>query len=99
MVYEAPSREGERRRLYLVDRLAGKVSKEDANYRPAENEGTTKESCAECEHYLQPGHETSSCRRTAGIVEAKDICDLFVPRENENSGQSGVNITINIGAK
>jgi hypothetical protein len=85
-------------RRTLLDRLAGKVSKELAAYRAA-HETESKASCAECEHYLFPGQPTSSCRRVAGSVEAGDVCDLFVPREAEygpQNGSQGSPIEINI---
>lgn len=66
-----------------IERLAGKVSKQDVDYRPSE-EGT-KSSCSECQYYEAPSQPNSSCIRVAGPVEGKDICDLFKSREYENS--------------
>jgi len=86
-----------RRRAYVVDRLTGKVSKEEANYRPHDN-AETKDTCAECEHYLIPGQENSSCRRVAGIVRAEDTCDLFAARAVEGGTvQPQMNIHIQVG--
>lgn len=82
------------RRGYIIDRLSGKVSKEDANYRPAEHD--TKESCAECHYYTAPGEPQASCRRVAGSIQGDLLCDYFEARKEEGS-QSGVNININIG--
>lgn len=81
-----PRKEGPNRRAVVVDRLSGKLSKEDANYRPAK-ELESKESCAECEHYLIPGSASSSCRRVAGIVSGEGLCDLFVVRPTEFHGE------------
>ena len=69
------------RKVVVVDRLAGKSAKADVDYRPSHKE--SKSSCAECEHFLSPGNETSSCRRVAGAVFANDVCDLFVARKRE----------------
>lgn len=69
-------------RRVVIDRLSGKTSKEDANYRDAD-ERQTKETCFECEHYLSPGEAEAACRRVAGIVYAQDVCDLFVARAEE----------------
>jgi len=82
------------RRQYISDRLSGKKSKQDANYRPAEHD--TNENCSECQHYLSPGGPESSCKIVAGIVEGDMLSDYFQPRTEENSG-AGVNININIG--
>ena len=73
--------QGPERRSTVVDRLAGKAAKSDVEYRPSHKD--TKSSCAECEHYLNPGQEHSSCRRVAGAVAANDVCDLFVARNRE----------------
>lgn len=96
-------RPGEARRGLVVDRLAGKTTKQDSNYRPAEH--GSKETCFDCDHYLVEGGRVSTCRRVAGIVEASDVCDLFTARQNEpgvpgpeNSG-TGLQLTINIGGK
>lgn len=69
------------RKAEVIDRLSGKVSKKEVDYRQASKD--TKASCAECEYYLFPGNPTSDCRRVAGRVESGDVCDLFVPRETE----------------
>lgn len=71
-----------RRKREVVDRLSGKTSKQQVNYRPASSD--VKSSCSECEHYQFPGQDTSNCRRVAGVVEAEDICDIFVARMAEN---------------
>lgn len=76
-------RPGEERRSEVVDRLSGKVSKEDAGYRPTSK--GDKGSCGECEHYLLPGNPTSNCRRVAGSVYADDTCDYFTARTLENN--------------
>ena len=78
----APRTEGPNRRQVIADRLSGKISKEEANYRDAK-ETETKENCAECTHYLTPGQLHASCRRVAGIVTGTDVCDLFVARIEE----------------
>jgi hypothetical protein len=85
-----PRTEGPERRQLIVDRLAGKITKEEANYRDTESQNPkTKEICFECEHYLQPGSSTSACRRIAGPVKAEATCDLFVARSYEGVGKEG----------
>lgn len=86
MLRDQDVRSGEPRRGEVVDRLTGKVGKEDANYR-ASDQVNSKESCFECEHYLSPGQESSSCRRIAGVVHAEDVCDLFAARPTEFTEQ------------
>lgn len=86
---ESIDRPGEKRRVEVVDRLTGKVSKQSAEYRGSHEE-QDKASCAECEHYLIPGNPTSSCRRVAGVVEARDVCDLFCPRMAEHGDNEEV---------
>jgi hypothetical protein len=83
-----PRTDGPERRQLVVDRLAGKLTKEDANYRDLEsNAPRSKEVCFECEHYLSPGSSTSACRRVAGLVEAGATCDIFVARAKEGVGR------------
>lgn len=72
-------REGEERRIVVVDRLAGKVSKQDVGYRPSVF--GDKRSCSECDHYEIPGDSTSVCRRVAGLVYGTDVCDMFAANE------------------
>lgn len=85
-----PRIEGPARRQLVVDRLAGKLTKEEANYRDLESQNPMKkEMCFECEHYLQPGDEYSACRRVAGPVKAEATCDLFVARSYEGVGKEG----------
>lgn len=87
----------------LMQRLSGKLSKEQSNYRPSK-EVKTKRSCAECQNYETPGASAGSCVRVAGAIEARDVCDLFVPREgqepaasNRAAGNSpGVTINVNL---
>lgn len=85
--------EGPKRRAEVADRLKGKLSKEEANYRPQQNV-EDKSSCRECEHYLDPEESSSLCRRVAGSVEADDICDLWVARTEDHSAQPQVTIQI-----
>lgn len=84
--YKYAQRPGEFRRGEVVDRLAGKTSKEQVNYRPGET-ADAKSSCGECEHFLTPGQPNSGCRRVAGVVEAIGLCDLFAPRASEYGDQ------------
>lgn len=79
------ARPGEERRSEVVDRLGGKLSKQDTNYRPGVRDD--KASCAECEHYLLPGNPTSNCRKVAGVVYSVDMCDVWVARAAENTVQ------------
>lgn len=79
-------RDGEERRQTVVDRLSGKTAKEDANYRSA-HDAVEKATCFECVHFLNVGSMQSPCRRVAGVVEARDVCDLFDPRDTEPRGQ------------
>ncbi len=69
------------RRKFIAERLAGKISKEDANYRNSQS--NSKEMCGECDYYQFPGQPTSNCKRVAGVVEAEDVCDYFYPRRDE----------------
>jgi hypothetical protein len=86
------------RKAYVVDRLGGKITKEEANYRPHDN-ANTKDTCFECDHYLNTGEQNSACRRVAGVVNAEDTCDLWVARISEGTEQPqmSVDITINKG--
>lgn len=95
MISKEPT-ERENRKHTVADRLQGKTSKEEVNYRPAADEAESKISCSECAHYLQAGHEHSNCRRVAGIVEARDICDLFVERSEEHDQQPGLNVQLHV---
>lgn len=95
--YSNRTRSGEIRRGVVIDRLSGKSSKQDVGYRPA-REGE-KESCAECIYFTQPGSDTASCVRVAGVTYAEDVCDLFAsrPTEGANGRLDTSQITINIG--
>jgi hypothetical protein len=85
------------RRSYVADRLGGKVTKEESNYRPHDS-ADTKDTCFECTHYLDVGEESSSCRRVAGIVYAEDTCDMWAARAEEKSEvQPQMNIHIEVG--
>lgn len=81
------------RRAYIVDRLRGKITKEEANYRP-HDDADSVDTCFECEHYLDPGSEHSACRRVAGVIEAEDTCDLWAARAGEDSVQPKITIQI-----
>lgn len=85
-----PTREGEQRRLEVLERLGGKITKSEAELRPAGR--NTKINCAECVHFLLPGNPTSSCRRVAGVVYAETVCDLFAPRETEFGDQGSTRL-------
>jgi len=63
----------------VISRLGGKVTKDEATYRPQSNTDS-KECCMECEHYAEHGQPTSECRRVAGPVSAEGLCDLWVER-------------------
>ncbi len=79
------ARPGEERRGEVVDRLSGKLSKQDTSYRPAiEDEN---KSCSECAHNLQPGKPASNCHVVAGTVYDADVCDDWTARAGENSVQ------------
>lgn len=69
----------------VVDRLSGKISKQDAGYRPSSSDN--KISCSECDHYGTPGDSSSTCNRVAGLVYGEDQCDYFVARAAENAVQ------------
>lgn len=73
-------RAGEERRAVVAGKIAGKVSKDGANYRQAMDEAKTGESCAECKNFLKKGSIHSDCSKVAGIIEANDYCDLFEAR-------------------
>lgn len=81
------TRPGEVRRRDVVARLGGeKISKELANYREGSDVKDGKV-CFECEHYeATDGADTSSCRRVLGVVEARDLCDLFVDHNYNQPG-------------
>lgn len=78
--------EGEQRRSTVAGVLAGKLSKDEAKYRQSMNEAENKMSCSECQHYEVPGQLHSTCVRVAGIIEANDICDLWVQRMGPGAG-------------
>ena len=87
------------RKSLVADRLGGKVTKEEANYRPHDN-ADRKDTCAECDSYLTPGEAQSSCRKVAGLVEAEDTCDLWAARVSEGTGiqpQTQIHIEITKG--
>ncbi len=63
----------------FIDRLMGKLSKDEANYRPAV-ELRSKESCAECANYEAPGESSGTCVKVAGAIEARDKCDIFMSK-------------------
>lgn len=65
------------RKSTVLDRLRGKFSKEEANYRA----GKDKIVCFECRYYLNPGQESSNCSKVAGLIEAQDVCDYFEVRD------------------
>lgn len=67
------------RKKEVADRLNGKKSKEEANYRPQRNAESVK-SCFDCSYYTNEGEPQSACTKVAGIVEAEDICDLWEAR-------------------
>ena len=52
------------------------LSKEQANYRKAEN---PKFSCGEC-RFMFPRLSIGGCRYVRGVIHAGDICDEFKPR-------------------
>jgi len=79
-------RPGEDRRAVVAGVLAGKISKEQAKYRQAMDEAENKKSCSECQNYEVAGQMNSSCVRVAGIVQADDICDLWVQRIGSGAG-------------
>lgn len=71
-----PTRAGEARREYVKDRLIGKKSKEESNYRQQQNL-ESKKSCAECKSYISQGQPFSACKTVAGVVRHDDICDFY----------------------
>jgi hypothetical protein len=68
-----------RRKADVVGRLEGKLSKEEANYRPQDNT-ESKKTCFDCVYYENEGEAISMCKRVAGMVEANDLCDLWAAR-------------------
>lgn len=68
-----------REKMEVAQRLQGKRSKENVSYRPS-HERETKISCAECENYQFPGQAESTCAKVAGMVEGRDVCDIFTRR-------------------
>ena len=52
------------------------VSKQQANYRKAEN---PKLSCGECK-FMFPRLSIGGCRFVRGVIHREDICDEFKPR-------------------
>ena len=72
-----PVRSGEERRAVVSGRLAGKSTKEETNYRPSMDEAKTGKSCASCTYYNKTGSFHSDCSKVAGIVDARDICDVY----------------------
>lgn len=84
---EAPQRKRE-----VSDRLNGKKSKEEVNYRPQRNL-EVEESCFECRYYVSTGKSESACEKVAGIVRAEDVCDLFEARAEE-SAQPSIEIKV-----
>lgn len=96
---EWPKTEGQARRLAVGQRLAGKKTKEAANYRPQNNMETT-ETCNECKHYEKPGEKYSSCRKVVGLVKGDDVCDLYKARaENSPTAQPTVVVHIEVKGK
>lgn len=84
------------RKQTIVDRLSGKKSKEEVVYRPAEK--GSKKDCSECRFFLKAGNPTSNCERVAGLVYDRDICNLFIPREEEGQGDQGLSVTVSVTA-
>ena len=87
-------RAGEFRRNELVDRLSGKKTKEQTNYRSAEAVDT-KQMCSECQNYITPKNPESACKKVVGFVKADAVCDLFSARRSPEA-PSGPTITITI---
>jgi hypothetical protein len=82
------------RRQEIIDRLSGKKSKQEVNYRAHDND--TNEQCSECVSYLSPGVPQAACKLVAGIVEGEMLCDLFKARPVEGSSSQGAQVNINI---
>ena len=61
------------------------LSKEQANYRAAEN---PKFSCHEC-RFMFPRMSVGGCRFVRGVIHAGDTCDEFKPREASSGAVSG----------
>lgn len=78
----------------LVDRLNGKHSKEQTNYRPSRST-TDKTCCMECKYFT--GVEIGSCNLVAGVIEGSAICDLYEDKP-ENSNQSTITINLSPGS-
>lgn len=62
----------------VSDRLAKKLDKQKAEYRPAPL--GSKNHCIECVHYLENTQAASPCRVVAGLTEADYTCDYFSAR-------------------
>lgn len=56
--------------------LDSKVSKSEANYRPAEN---MMQSCGNCEAFIP----NSGCTKVDGRVSSDGLCDLYEPMDTE----------------
>lgn len=100
MYKQIPTHEAGIRRQTVIDRLSGKMSKGDVNYRQVDPT-ETKEMCGECDYYESPGNPTAGCMRVAGVVESEGVCDLFYARPTEGvpgpmGSQPSVQHTVNI---
>lgn len=82
------------RKDYAIGRLTGKKDKESVGYRQQQNLENTK-TCFDCEYYSSPGKGVSACEKVAGLVEARDVCDLWKTRSS-NTSASDINVTIQI---
>lgn len=84
------------RRAAVAGRLSGKKTKEEANYRPHDN-ADSKDSCFDCQSYLDVGKPQSACSKVAGIMSAEDTCDLWSERTSQPVGQApAINISVQV---
>ena len=60
------------------------LSKQQANYRPAE---TPKFSCHECA-FMFPRLSIGGCRYVRGVIHADDVCDEFKSRTASSGASS-----------
>ena len=83
--------EDKKRRYEVAGRLRGKVTKEEANYRPHDSAETT-DTCFECKHYMSR-EDAAGCKKVAGIVYAEDTCDLWASRGKEEPKEASKEVS------
>jgi hypothetical protein len=60
------------------------LSKAEANYRKAENPGSSCHGCA----FMFPRLAIGGCRYVRGVIHAEDTCNEFMPRGGAGSART-----------